>query len=50
MTATDPDDDTLTYSVSDAVNFVIESDGQLKTLVMLDYETPVLLYGNGHCH
>ena len=39
VTATDPDGDTLTYSVSDAVNFVIESDGQLKTLVMLDYET-----------
>ena len=39
VTATDPDaGDTLTYSVSDTTNFVIESDGQLKTLVSLDHE------------
>ena len=38
VTATDPDaGDTLTYRVSDT-NFVIESDGQLKTLVSLDHE------------
>ena len=38
VTATDPDGDTLTYAVSDVDNFVIESNGQLKTKVMLGYE------------
>ena len=35
--ATDPEGDTVTYSVTDA-NFVIESDGQLKTTKGLDHE------------
>ncbi|RKU22986.1 hypothetical protein C6499_19315 [Candidatus Poribacteria bacterium] len=39
ITATDPDGDTLTYSVGATVPFVIESDGQLKTKEPLDYET-----------
>ena len=39
VTATDPDNDTLTYSVTvGGTNFGIDSDGVLKTRVALDYE------------
>lgn len=37
ITATDPEGDTVTYSVTDE-NFEIESDGQLKTTKGLDHE------------
>ena len=47
ITATDPEDDTLTYSLggADAASFTIDqSSGQLKTKAALDYESPKKSY------
>ena len=64
VSATDADDDTLTYTLggTDATSFsIVRSSGQLQTQAPLDYETKKAYYGDGdgfrwrshrydHCH